>query len=84
LAEGWLQRRLRESGITYSELVETERLRLSLELLAQGDIRICDVASELGYTESANFIRAFRKWTGLTPTRFRTHQFSAESDPRAV
>ena len=68
-----LQRRLRESGITYSELVETERLRLSLELLAQGDIKICDVASELGYTEPANFIRAFRKWTGLTPSQFRTH-----------
>ena len=79
-----LQRRLRESGITYSELVETERLRLSIELLAQGEIKICDVASELGYTEPANFIRAFRKWTGLTPSRFRTHQLSAEGDPEAV
>ncbi len=72
-----LQRRLRESGITYSELVETERLRLSIELLTQGDIKICDVACELGYTEPANFIRAFRKWTGLTPSQFRTHQSTA-------
>jgi AraC-like DNA-binding protein len=79
-----LQRRLRNSGITYSELVETERLRLSIELLAQGDIKICDVASELGYTEPANFIRAFRKWTGLTPSQFRTNQLAAESDPRVV
>ena len=79
-----LQRRLRDSGITYSELVETERLRLSIELLAQGDIKICDVASDLGYTEPANFIRAFRKWTGLTPSQFRSHQLRAESNPEAV
>jgi AraC-like DNA-binding protein len=79
-----LQRRLRESGITYSELVETERLRLSIELLAREDIKICDVASELGYTEPANFMRAFRKWTGLTPTQFRTYQLAAESDLSAV
>jgi AraC-like DNA-binding protein len=79
-----LQRRLRESGITYSELVETERLRLSIELLAQEDIKICDVASELGYTEPANFMRAFRKWTGLTPSQFRTYQLAAESDPMTV
>lgn len=79
-----LQRRLRDSGITYSELVETERLRLSIELLAQGDIKICDVASELGYTEPANFIRAFRKWTGLTPSQFQTHQLAAESDLSGV
>lgn len=72
-----LQRRLRESGITYSELVETERLRLSIELLTQGEFKICDVASELGYTEPANFIRAFRKWTGLTPSQFRAHQSTA-------
>ena len=77
-----LQRRLRESGITYSELVETERLRLAIELLAQGGIKICDVASELGYTEPANFIRAFRKWTGLTPSQFRTHQITAGGDTR--
>jgi AraC-like DNA-binding protein len=79
-----LQRRLRESGITYSELVETERLRFSIELLARGDIKISDVASELGYTEPANFIRAFRKWTGLTPSQFRTHQLKSVEAGRAV
>ena len=79
-----LQRRLRESGITYSELVETERLRLAIDLLTQGDIKICDVASELGYTEPANFIRAFRNWTGLTPSQFRTHQSMAESGSRTA
>ncbi len=74
-----LQRRLRESGLTYSQLVESERLRLSIELLAQDGIKICDVASELGYTEPANFIRAFRNWTGLTPSQFRTRQLPARA-----
>ncbi len=74
-----LQRRLRESGLTYSELVETERLRLSIELLVQEDIKICDVASELGYTEPGNFTRAFRTWTGLTPSQFRTYQLDPDA-----
>ncbi len=79
-----LQRRLRESGITYSDLVQSERLRLSIELLAREAIQICDIASELGYTEPGNFIRAFRKWTGLTPSQFRAHQSKNGSGPVAV
>ena len=73
-----LQGRLRESGITYSDLIEMERLRLAIELLAQEYIKICDVASELGYTEPANFTRAFRSWTGLTPSTFRNHQLGPQ------
>ncbi len=72
-----LKRRLSEAGLTYSELVETERLRLSIELLAQDGIQIRDVASELGYTEPGNFTRAFRSWTGLTPSKFRAAQSNA-------
>ncbi len=72
-----LQRRLRDCGLTYSELVEAERLRLAIELLAEEHIKVCDISSELGYTEPANFIRAFRKWTGLTPSQFRSHQITA-------
>ncbi len=69
-----LQRRLREVGLTYSELIETERLGLAIELLAMKNIRVCDVALELGYSEQANFTRAFRTWTGVTPTKFRSYQ----------
>lgn len=65
------KRRLQKAGLTYSELVETERLRLSIELLAQDGVTISDIASELGYTEPGNFTRAFRTWTGLTPSKFR-------------
>ena len=75
-----LKRRLRDFGLTYSKLVETERRQLSIELLAQADIKISEVASELGYTEPANFIRAFRKWTGLTPCQFRAHRGAGGSD----
>ena len=76
-----LKRRLQKAGLTYSELVETERLRLSLELLAQDGVTISDVASELGYVEPGNFTRAFRKWTGLTPSKFRAaHQVGRSSE----
>ena len=40
-------------------------------MLAQSDVQIEAIATRLGYVEPANFPRAFRKWTGETPSAFR-------------
>jgi AraC-like DNA-binding protein len=44
---------------------------LANELLTGTDHSITDIANELGYTESQNFIRTFKRWTGQTPRQFR-------------
>ena len=49
-----------------------------IELLAQEDIKISDVAAELGYTKPGNFTRAFLTWTGLTPSKFRTRHLGPQ------
>ena len=69
-----LQRRLSEGGVSYSRVVERERLRAAEELLAQPRLRITDVAIELGYQDLANFTHAFHRWTGLTPSEYRRHE----------
>jgi hypothetical protein len=40
-------------------------------LLADRTLRVIDVSTELGYGDSANFTRAFRRWTGVSPQVFR-------------
>lgn len=66
-----LQRRLREKGFTYREIVDSARLNRAIRLLGETDFAIVDVALSLGYEDHASFTRAFRRWTGASPTEFR-------------
>jgi AraC-like DNA-binding protein len=66
-----LQRRLQERGLDYTELVAEARLTAARKLLSDPGIAVTDIAHELGYSDAANFTRAFRKWTGLAPSAYR-------------
>jgi AraC-like DNA-binding protein len=66
-----LKRRLAEEGSTFSELLEGYRRDRAMLLLRSRERSVEDVADELGYADPANFTRAFRRWTGLTPRAFR-------------
>lgn len=66
-----LQRRLGEAGETYSDLVGQVRFQASVDLLRDGHAKLIDIAGELGYADSANFTRAFRRWSGVPPRAFR-------------
>jgi AraC-like DNA-binding protein len=67
-----LQRRLSETGVSYSDLVDQVRLQQALDLIVARSAKICDVARRLGYADAANFDRAFRRWTGVSPSSFRS------------
>jgi AraC-like DNA-binding protein len=66
-----LQRRLAESGIGFRQLVEEVRFESACRLLGDRERKIVEIAAELGYTDSANFTRAFRRWAGVPPQAFR-------------
>lgn len=66
-----LQRRLTEAGTRYSEVLDQARFNAASELLQNPDIKITDVAHELGYSDSAHFTRAFRRTAGVAPRRYR-------------
>lgn len=71
MSERSLQRRLAGEGVTFDGLVDELRHQLALRYLADPTIAISEVAYLLGYSEPSPFHRAFRRWTGSTPTEVR-------------
>jgi AraC-like DNA-binding protein len=66
-----LQRRLAEFGVDYSALIDRVRFDYAQSLLLDPARNLIDIAYDLGYTDASSFTRAFRRWTGATPTIFR-------------
>ncbi len=66
-----LIRQLREEGSSYQQLLDSVREELSCWLLLQTDRSVESVAERLGYEDTSNFSRTFRRWTGVTPREFR-------------
>jgi AraC-like DNA-binding protein len=61
-----LKRRLKAHGTGYSELLDRAR-RVEAKRLLGSELSIEQIATRLGYSDAANFTRAFRRWTGQTP-----------------
>jgi AraC-like DNA-binding protein len=70
-SERTLHRRLAEEGTTFAELLDDERKERALLLLEDPRLSCSEVAFLLGYTETAPFFRAFKRWTGATPQAHR-------------
>jgi AraC-like DNA-binding protein len=66
-----LQRRLALTGESYHHLVDAVRFEIGGRLLQNSNFKLVDIAFELGYSDAANFTRAFKRWAGMTPRTFR-------------
>lgn len=66
-----LQRKLVEAGTTFREVSESVCCRLAKSYLADPQVSIAEVAFLLGFSDPSSFNRAFRRWTGETPGRWR-------------
>lgn len=66
-----LQSELRSAGTSVAEIRNEMRRELAIDSIRSTDTEIAQIAGSLGYTSSSNFSRAFRKWTGLSPSQFR-------------
>lgn len=67
-----LQRRLGELGVKYYDVVEQARCAKATDLLSGTDHKVDEVALQLGYSDPANFRRAFRRWVGVSPSEYRS------------
>jgi AraC-like DNA-binding protein len=66
-----LERRLQEAGVSWRRLVDQIHCDAAVDRLRDPARGITDIAYELGYSDSANFTRAFRRWAGVAPSAFR-------------
>lgn len=66
-----LIRRLKRQCTSYRSLLESEQLACADALLQQAALSVADVAEKMGYSDPANFGRAFRKLTGVSPAAWR-------------
>lgn len=69
-----LRRRLRGEGQSFGTIKDELRFVTAERLLQENSLSVAAVAAELGYSEPSAFYRAFHKWMGQSPGRFRTVQ----------
>lgn len=74
-----LQRRLRERGTTYQQLLDEVRESMACELLGRTELDSGEIAFILGFEELNSFDRAFSSWMGTTPLRWRQRARSSAS-----
>jgi AraC-like DNA-binding protein len=66
-----LQRRLEERGTKFNNLMDDTRRRFAIGYLKGDDHTLTQIAFLLGYSEVSAFNRAFKRWTGSTPSNYR-------------
>jgi AraC-like DNA-binding protein len=66
-----LQRRLHEHTIDFKALVADTRRRFAVTYLRDPNHTMTEIAFLLGYSEVSAFDRAFKRWTGSTPSNYR-------------
>lgn len=66
-----LSRRLEDEGTGFRALLDDLRMRLATRYLVEDELSVGAVAQRLGFAEVAAFHRAFKRWYGKTPHRYR-------------
>lgn len=66
-----IQRELNKSGLKYIDLLQQLRFEIALELLKEPSLKLSDIAYELSYSSVSHFNRAFIRWAGMPPGRYR-------------
>ena len=73
LSKHALTSRLKASGVTFAKLADETLLELAESLLIKGR-PISEVSVALGFADKSAFTRAFKKWAGTTPARWRAER----------
>lgn len=73
-----LRRRLKDVGTSYQQIKDNIREEASVYYLSKPELSIDEIALLMGFSEASSFHRAFKKWTGKTPSIYRQEQFGAD------
>lgn len=73
-----LFRRLKRDDVSYQSLIDSIRKALAIEYLESTRISVEEIAARVGFSDCSNFRKAFKRWTGSTPSQFRRANTSVD------
>lgn len=76
-----LHRKLLEANTSYRQLIEAHKKNRAFDMLVHKGLQVAEIAEALGYAESASFLRAFKRWTGMTPKKYAKLAEESKSMP---
>jgi AraC-like DNA-binding protein len=71
LSERSLQRKLHDKGTTFRHVLDDVRKMAAIQYIKNPVNTMSDIAFLLGFSEQSAFSRAFKKWTGTSPIKYR-------------
>lgn len=77
MSERTLYRRLSAEGFAWRDVVQEAQKGLAQELLSRSDRSIAEIAFLTGFAEQSTFSRAFKRWFGQAPARYRATALGA-------
>ena len=77
LSQRTLQRKLKDEGTTYKELLDETRKELAKEYVNDTSLSFSEITYLLGFSEQSNFTRAFKRWYEQSPTIYREETYAA-------
>tara|TARA_R110001592_G_scaffold151979_1_gene379158 strand:+ start:8081 stop:9112 length:1032 start_codon:yes stop_codon:yes gene_type:complete len=70
ISERTYRRKLGAADTSYRSLLDEHKKKRCLDMLASKTMSVNKMVEVLGYSESASFLRAFKRWTGMTPKSY--------------
>ena len=71
MSQRTLQRKLKEEGTTFKELLDETRRELAKAYVNDTSLSFSEITYLLGFSEQSNFTRAFKRWQGQSPSAYR-------------
>jgi len=66
-----LWRKLNKEGTSYQRIKDQLRHDMAIHFLSRTELNITEVAVNVGYADERHFYRMFKKWTGMSPGKYR-------------
>jgi AraC-like DNA-binding protein len=77
-----LSRHLRTEGLAFRQVANEIRFEIACELLQRTDMALGQIAAVLRYSELSAFTRAFRRWSGQSPSAWRAGHLHVRQTPQ--